>query len=103
MTHHGPGQLVLYPILDLQHHRKDLHWYMRSLEEVAIRYVAVEQRFLGYWGLLPPALARSIRAPQLLSTATLLLDRDESSQLTACETSFCSEVEPYSVNVHRTA
>lgn len=37
MTHHGPGQLVLYPILNLRHHRQDLHWYMRSLEEVAIR------------------------------------------------------------------
>lgn len=37
VTFHGPGQLVLYPILDLQHHEKDLHLYMRQLEEVVIR------------------------------------------------------------------
>ena len=37
-TYHGPGQLVIYPIVNLQdgHHRPDLHWYMRSLEDVAV-------------------------------------------------------------------
>jgi lipoate-protein ligase B len=43
-TFHGPGQLVGYPILNLEGHRKDLHWYLRTLEEVLIRV-------LGWWGV----------------------------------------------------
>ncbi|HXH48475.1 MAG TPA: lipoyl(octanoyl) transferase LipB [Terriglobia bacterium] len=37
VTFHGPGQLVGYPIFDLTRHRRDLAWYMHSLEEVFIR------------------------------------------------------------------
>jgi lipoyl(octanoyl) transferase len=36
VTFHGPGQLVGYPILDLRHHREDLHWYLRRLEQALI-------------------------------------------------------------------
>ncbi|MDB5230131.1 MAG: octanoyltransferase [Chitinophagaceae bacterium] len=36
ITFHGPGQVVGYPILDLQKFRTDLGWYLRSLEEVII-------------------------------------------------------------------
>ena len=36
VTVHEPGQLVMYPILDLTQHKQDLHWYLRQLEEVVI-------------------------------------------------------------------
>ncbi len=40
VTYHCPGQLVGYPILNLQRHQQDLHWYLRQLEEVIIRTLA---------------------------------------------------------------
>lgn len=41
ITYHGPGQLVAYPVLDLEAFKTDLGWYMRSLEEVIIQTIAV--------------------------------------------------------------
>jgi lipoyl(octanoyl) transferase len=40
VTYHGPGQWVGYAILDLAQHRRDIAWYMRSLEEVFIAVAA---------------------------------------------------------------
>lgn len=37
ITYHGPGQVVGYPILDLDRHFTDIHKYLRYLEEVIIR------------------------------------------------------------------
>jgi len=37
ITYHGPGQIVGYPILDLSRHFTDIHRYLRTLEEMAIR------------------------------------------------------------------
>ncbi len=36
ITYHGPGQLVMYPILDLDHFFTDIHKYLRLLEEAVI-------------------------------------------------------------------
>ena len=41
VTYHCPGQLVGYPILNLNHYQADLHWYLRQLEEVIIRVLAI--------------------------------------------------------------
>ena len=41
VTYHCPGQLVGYPILNLQHYQPDLHWYLRQLEEVVIQVLAL--------------------------------------------------------------
>lgn len=40
VTHHAPGQLVLYPVLNLQRHGADLHLYLRRLEQVVIDLLA---------------------------------------------------------------
>ena len=37
ITYHGPGQIVGYPIIDLNSWNKDTHKYLRSLEEVIIK------------------------------------------------------------------
>jgi lipoate-protein ligase B len=40
VTYHGPGQLVGYPILDLEAHGRDLHRYLRGLEHALIAALA---------------------------------------------------------------
>lgn len=55
VTYHGPGQLTGYPIIDLRCFKKDIHWYLRQLEEVIIRVLAVYGivggRMEGYTGV----------------------------------------------------
>ena len=40
ITYHGPGQIVGYPILDLDNFFRDIHKYLRLLEEMVIRTLA---------------------------------------------------------------
>ena len=55
VTFHGPGQLVGYPILDLGGYRRDLHWYLRTLEQALIDALARldihAERKPGYTGV----------------------------------------------------
>jgi lipoyl(octanoyl) transferase len=56
VTYHGPGQLIGYPIIDLQQHKPDLHWYLRQLEATMIAALATfgieagrNQGYTGVW------------------------------------------------------
>ena len=40
ITYHGPGQIVGYPIIDLNKWKPDTHLYLRNLEEVIIKVLA---------------------------------------------------------------
>jgi lipoyl(octanoyl) transferase len=55
VTFHGLGQLVGYPIVDLKRHKRDLHWYLRQVEEALIRSIAplglVGERRAGLTGV----------------------------------------------------
>jgi lipoate-protein ligase B len=55
ITYHGPGQLVVYPIMDLENHGKDVGRYLRALEEVVIRVLdrlgVRGDRLAGYTGV----------------------------------------------------
>lgn len=55
VTFHGPGQLVGYPIIDLKRHKRDLHWYLRQVEEALIRAIGdfgiPGERQAGYTGV----------------------------------------------------
>lgn len=55
ITYHGPGQLVGYPILDLDNFFTDIHLYLRTLEEAIIQTLAeygiTAGRYPGYTGV----------------------------------------------------
>jgi len=39
-TYHGPGQLTVYPLLNLGYFKKDIHWFLRELESLIISSLA---------------------------------------------------------------
>src|ERR671923_1870694 len=66
-TYHGPGQLICYPILDLNRHGRDVKKYCRDLEEALIRTLAPLgidatriEGLTGVWLQRPPRKIASI-------------------------------------------
>ncbi|KAG2702878.1 hypothetical protein I3760_06G111200 [Carya illinoinensis] len=82
VTYHGPGQVVLYPIINLRNHRMDLHWYLRALEEVVIRVLSTTfsikasrlKGFAGVWVGDKKVAAIGIRASQWITYHGLALN-----------------------------
>jgi lipoate-protein ligase B len=56
VTYHGPGQLVGYPIIDLRDRGRDIHRYVRELEEIIIKTLGdfsikatIDENHAGVW------------------------------------------------------
>lgn len=65
ITYHGPGQIVGYPILDLDNFFTDIHLYLRTLEEAVILtlndYGIIAGRYDGFTGVWIDAEGKSAR------------------------------------------
>ena len=83
VTFHGPGQLVGYPIFDLQQHRQDLHWYLRQVEQSLIDALATYgivggrvDKYTGVWvtdvipspSVVIPSGARDLHVPRKIAS-----------------------------------
>ncbi|MFH1441819.1 MAG: lipoyl(octanoyl) transferase LipB [Candidatus Omnitrophota bacterium] len=56
VTYHGPGQIIAYPIFNLQYFKKDIHLFLRRLEDVVIKLLSdykvsgiKRKGFTGVW------------------------------------------------------
>lgn len=86
VTYHGPGQLTIYPVLDLRSYRQDIHWYMRALEEAIILALADlgiqanrDEETTGVWVDNHKVAAVGIHARRWITQHGLALNVEEKS------------------------
>ena len=87
VTYHGPGQLTVYPILDLRGYKQDVHWYMRALEEVillalekaGIKGATREENLTGVWVSNKKIAALGIKARRWVTMHGLAINVDTRS------------------------
>eukprot|EP00590_Aulacoseira_subarctica_P008698 CAMPEP_0172426680 /NCGR_PEP_ID=MMETSP1064-20121228/38638_1 /TAXON_ID=202472 /ORGANISM="Aulacoseira subarctica , Strain CCAP 1002/5" /LENGTH=242 /DNA_ID=CAMNT_0013170423 /DNA_START=270 /DNA_END=1001 /DNA_ORIENTATION=- len=87
VTYHGPGQLVVYPILDLRGYKQDIHWYMRALEEailmalqsVGVKGAAREEGVTGVWCRQKKIAALGVKARRWITMHGLAVNVDRRS------------------------
>jgi len=81
ITYHGPGQLVGYPILNLAEIRRDVGWYVRSLEEAMIRATAefgiTSKRVSGFTGVWVDVPVHSARENEIEKRKEIKECKDE--------------------------
>ncbi|KAL6958764.1 putative lipoyltransferase 2, mitochondrial [Sarracenia purpurea var. burkii] len=80
ITFHGPGQLVVYPILNLAHFQPKVKWYIESLEKVIIdvckhyNLTAYTTPDTGVWVNEKKVCAMGIRVSQYITTHGIALN-----------------------------
>lgn len=81
ITYHGPGQLVVYPIFDLNNHYKDTHRFLRDLEKVVILTLADygiegkhDEEYTGVWVGEEKICAIGIKASRWITMHGLALN-----------------------------
>ncbi|MEI6856704.1 lipoyl(octanoyl) transferase LipB [Psychrilyobacter sp.] len=82
-TLHGPGQLICYPILNLERFGKDLHKYLRNLEEVVINILKElnidsgrKDKYTGVWIGEEKICAMGIHIKKWITTHGIALNND---------------------------
>jgi len=89
VTYHGPGQLTVYPILDLRGYGQDIHWFMRALEEVIIlaldragvKGATREENLTGVWASNKKIAALGIKVRRWVTMHGLAINVDARSLL----------------------
>jgi lipoyl(octanoyl) transferase len=84
VTYHGPGQLTVYPVLDLRGYKQDVHWYMRALEEVillalekaGVQGATREDNLTGVWVSNKKIAALGIKARRWVTMHGLAINVD---------------------------
>ena len=81
ITYHGPGQLVVYPIIDLTKRGKDIHRYIHELQEVIIRTLADfeikakrDEEYVGVWVEKDKIAAIGVRVKRWITMHGLALN-----------------------------
>ncbi|KAG5871493.1 hypothetical protein JTB14_030830 [Gonioctena quinquepunctata] len=80
ITFHGPGQLVVYPILNLNHFKKDIRWYVSQIEKTVIELCkeynlkAETSPHTGVWVGDEKICAIGLRASRYITTHGLALN-----------------------------
>ena len=85
VTWHGPGQLVMYPILNITYHKTDVKAYIETLEEVIIRVLkrynihgVRQEKFTGVWVDISDRkeliLSKNIQVEKIVNLENLLDD-----------------------------
>jgi lipoyl(octanoyl) transferase len=109
VTYHGPGQLIVYPIIDLHNYKLSVSWYMRTLEQTIIdvlsQYNIQSQRndkLTGVWIEDEKICAMGVRLAKWVTMHGLALNNNPNMQyfdgMIPCGIFECGVTSIYEIN-----